>query len=185
MRRLAIRCGVVPHPLLALVFSLVLGATHVAAAAGHDATLNQRGPSLEERLGELHPLVVHFPIAMLLSAALSEALLAATGRASFRDVTRFMVWIGALGAVSAAPLGWFAGATTEDLPPHLLESHRWLGVSTALWSIATLWACERVKGSRAILRGMVAGAAVLAAATGYLGGELVHDPQAWSDIRDE
>jgi hypothetical protein len=60
-----------------------------------------------------------------------------------------------------------------------------VGISTALWSIATLWASERVKGSRTVLRGMVAAGGLLTAITGYLGGELVHDPQAWPGVRAE
>ncbi|HBZ70938.1 MAG TPA: hypothetical protein DEP35_14880 [Deltaproteobacteria bacterium] len=94
---------------LALAFSLsaiqAAGHTHpetpaVEGSAGKPAPA---AIALEERLGELHSAVLHFPIAMLVSAALSEALLAATGRESLRHVTRFVIWIGALGAVSAAP----------------------------------------------------------------------------------
>jgi uncharacterized membrane protein len=118
---------------------------------------------------------------MLLSAALSEALLVATGQPSFRQVTRFLIWVGAVGAVSAAPLGWLAAETVKDVPERLLAWHRWLGVSTALWSLATLWASEHATDVRALLRWLIACAALLVAVTGYLGGELVHDAQAWGE----
>src|SRR5215469_7028964 len=116
-----------------------------------------------ERLGEIHSAIVHFPIAMLLSAAFSEALLAATGRASFRHATRFLIRVGALGAVSAAPLGWLAAATVEDVPERLLAWHRWLGVSTTLSSLATLWASEQAADARALLRVLIACTAILVA----------------------
>jgi len=188
MRWIAISRRATPCQMVAFALLFCLGATYAATHNRHDEALGAGGSADEPShaaasidLGELHSVAVHFPIAMLLSAALSEALLAATGRASFRHVTRFVIWIGALGAVTAAPLGWLAAATLEDAPERLLAWHRWLGVSTALWSIATLWASERSMGSRTGLRGMLAGAALLVAVTGYLGGELVHDPQAWSE----
>jgi uncharacterized membrane protein len=118
---------------------------------------------------------------MLLSAALSEVLLVATGQPSFRHVTRFLIWVGALGAVSAAPLGWLAAGTVNDVPERLLAWHRWLGISTALWSLVVLWASEHATDTRALLRWLLACAALLVAVNGYLGGELVHDAKAWEE----
>jgi len=189
MRCIAIRRRATLYQVLALTLAFFLG----VHAAGH-TTHNEAPPaggsaagsphptvSIEEPLGEIHSAVVHFPIAMLLSAALSEVLLAATARPSFRHVTRFLIWIAALGAVSAAPLGWLAAATVEDVPERLLACHRWLGVSTAVWSLATLWASEHAAEARAFLRLFIACAALLVAVTGYLGGEVVHNAQAWAE----
>jgi len=187
MRCVAIRRATTLSQVLALAFSLVAshaaGHTHneAATAGGLAHEPSRSTASIEERLGELHSAVVHFPIAMLLSAALSEALLAATGRAGLRHVTRFVIWIGALGAVSAAPLGWLAAKTLEDVPARLLAWHRWLGISTALCSLAMLWASERARDPRGLLRCLIGCASVLVAITGYLGGELVHDAQAWGE----
>ncbi|HME72746.1 MAG TPA: DUF2231 domain-containing protein [Myxococcota bacterium] len=154
---------------------------HLGVSQASGAAPAERAHPLETALADLHPVAVHFPIAMLLSAALSEALLAATGRLSFRLVTRFLIWVGAVSAVGAACLGWLAGATVESAPQQLLAWHRWLGVTTALASIATLWVCERSRASPARLRAIVAATALLVGVTGYLGGELVHHPRAWSD----
>jgi len=178
MRCLAIRCSATLYLVLALTLAFFLGALHADAHNAAPAA-GSAAPSVEERLGKLHSAVVHFPIAMIISAALSEALLAATGRPSFRHVTRFAIWIGALGAVSAAPIGWLAAETLENAPERLLAWHRWFGVSTALWSLATLWACEHPTDTRALLRWLIGCAALLVVVTGYLGGELVHDAQAW------
>ena len=189
MERIPIRRSTSLYPVLAVTLALLFVADHAAphtayngappAAGSVEAT--RTAVSIGERLGELHSAVVHFPIAMLLSAVLSEALLVATGRTSFRHITRFAIWIGALGAVSAASVGWLAASALEDAPEGLLAWHRWLGVSTTLWSLATLWVSEHATDARSLLRWLIACSALLAAATGYLGGELVHDAQAWSN----
>jgi len=94
MRSIAIRRTATLCPVVALLLAFFLGAvqaaghTHTAApaAGGSAAEPSHAAVSIEERLGELHSAVVHFPIALLLSAALSETLLVATGQPSFRHV---------------------------------------------------------------------------------------------------
>jgi uncharacterized membrane protein len=185
MRRIAIQRAATLYQVITLAILILLGLaghTSQALGVGHAGDEPSRATSsIEEQLGELHAAVVHFPIAMLLSAALSEVLLVTTGRQSFCHITRFAIWLGALGALSAAPLGWLAAKAVEDAPELLLNWHRWLGVSTALWSLATLWAGERAKNSRVLLRCLIGCAALLVAITGYLGGELVHNPQPWGE----
>jgi len=53
-------------------------------------------------VGRLHPMVVHFPIALLLFAALAELILIATGSPPFEHVARISLSAGALGALPAA-----------------------------------------------------------------------------------
>lgn len=99
-------------------------------------------------LGRFHPLVVHFPIALLLMAAAAELLLIFTGASRFAFAARFCLWGGALGALGAAFLGWVGASAVEadysGFSARLLLFHRWVGVSTALASGVSLFACERL-----------------------------------------
>jgi len=58
---------------------------------------------VERFLGEVHPLVVHFPIALLLAAALAQ--LFVYGGKPWEGAVRYCLYLGALGAVVAAGLG--------------------------------------------------------------------------------
>src|SRR3546814_11257387 len=75
-------------------------------AAEENKTFGQR---LVSWLGRLHSLVVHFPIAMFLGALGVELFGLWKGRRDYEWVARVMLVIGAIGAVAAAFLGWFAG----------------------------------------------------------------------------
>jgi len=78
-------------------------------------------------------------------------------------------------------LGWFAGKTIEDAHQRLLALHRWFGISATPWSVATLWASEHATDTRAVLRCLIACAALLVAGASYFGGEVVHYAQACAD----
>ena len=58
-------------------------------------------------LGRIHPLVIHFPIALVLIAALAELIATITGRLYWRTVAVANVRVGAAFGVIAATAGWF------------------------------------------------------------------------------
>lgn len=135
-------------------------------------------------LGKFHPPATHFPVALLVSAALAELLLLrAPGQLPYHAV-RFCVWVGGVGAVLTALLGWFfAGLRLVD-DEWVMTAHRWFGTGTALWAVLMLCLCERAyrdEPSRRIFRLALFGGAALVGATGFLGGSLVYglDHFAW------
>jgi uncharacterized membrane protein len=88
-------------------------------------------------LGRLHPLVVHFPIALLIVAGLLVGTGITRQSRAAREAMRFCLVLGALGAALAASLGWLnahyeRGGLSGDTPD--LGIHRWLGVAVALVS---------------------------------------------------
>ena len=128
-------------------------------------------------IGRLHPLVLHFPIGLVLAAATAELLSILTGRESWRAVGIANVRAGAAMAGLTAVAGWALMSAPFIEPSRLLEWHRWLGVGGATAAIvaAVLSARLRVRSRPRLLayRATLLGAAALIASAGHLGGTLV------------
>ncbi len=124
-------------------------------------------------LGRFHPLTVHFPIAMLIGAALAELWMVMTGSQRLTEAVRYCVILGAAGAVAAAALGWshaiYAGYSGETL-----WRHRWLGVSVAVWAVICALLVLRMPQRRVLLRWALLIAALLVGAAGHYGGMLTY-----------
>ena len=139
-------------------------------------------------IGKFHPVSTHFPVALMMVAVLAESLAWWTRRDSWLQTVRFLVIVGALGAVSAAVLGWInasfqnyvgQGATT-------LLWHRWLGTFAALWcvlcaSLVVLSECREGSPERQRFRGTLLVGAALIGAAGFLGSALIYglDHYSW------
>ncbi|RIK66948.1 MAG: hypothetical protein DCC65_08370 [Planctomycetota bacterium] len=122
--------------------------------------------------------MVNFPVAMILGATLAEALLLATKRSFFVNAGRFCLWVGCVGAVVAAVLGWFFGGFHLVDDSWVLTSHRWLGTTTAAWSVLLLVVGEqtfrRGESARGRYRALLIIGASLVGISGLFGGLLVY-----------
>jgi hypothetical protein len=137
-------------------------------------------------LGKLHLIVIHFPIALLLSAAAAEACSLLRPPPGPQSPVRLCVLLGSAAAVCAAALGWLLADVAGDgvSDPPLLALHRWLGTAAAAWSVGLVLLSER--DARRGRRGwsfrvaLWLGAALVGSAA-HLGGGLVHgdDFFAW------
>jgi hypothetical protein len=129
-------------------------------------------------LGRFHLLLVHFPIALLIAAALGESWCALRRVRAPSQAVRFCLWLGAVAAVPTVGLGWLhAQGGYGAGSPGLLALHRWLGTATGLWAVATAVLGERderggVRSWR--VRTLVFVGALLVGLTGHFGGALVH-----------
>src|SRR5262249_25181177 len=83
--------------------------------------------------GKLHPLVVHFPIALLVVALLLEFCRLRRGERRPGRGAMVCLALGAPAAVFAAVLGWSDAVTSGHggSDAWVLGWHRWLGVATA------------------------------------------------------
>lgn len=133
---------------------------------------------LLDYVARLHPLVIHFPIALLIVAAGLEAWGRRRPSAALAGTIRLLVHLGAASIALAALSGWLLADQTRR-PPELqgaLAWHRWLGVATLL---AAGLACAAVRQRtpsaswHRLRTAIVVGAALLVAVTGHLGGLLV------------
>jgi len=94
-------------------------------------------------LGRLHPMVVHFPIALLLFAAVLELFTIGRYQSKLRPGINMMVLAGAASVLVAAVFG-FLLSENEQVEGELLELHRWLGIGTAVFSLAILFLLNQV-----------------------------------------
>lgn len=125
--------------------------------------------------GRLHPLLLHFPIALLLIAALAE-LLSLARLPEWHLVAVANVRAGAALAVATAGAGWVLATSRMVEVSPTLEWHRWLGLTAALAAVAAALATigiddrpERQWRYRIVLWS----AAALVAVAGHFGAVLV------------
>ena len=125
--------------------------------------------------GRIHPLIVHFPIALVIVAAAAEGVAISTGDARWRAVAVINVRVAAVCAVVAAIAGWQLGSGVQLTA--LLEWHRWLGVTAAVTTVSAAIASVRFAPWPSYLlwiyRVALFCAALSVAATGHSGGLLV------------
>ncbi len=111
---------------------------------GHDQDVDNSDKSFGQRLfiwlGKLHNVVIHFPIAMILGAFGLEVLGIFRRHPQWRFAARYMMVIGALGAIVAASLGWFTGGFYLTDRNTVLTAHRYLGMTIAVVSAILAWA---------------------------------------------
>src|SRR5207244_3817361 len=86
---------------------------------------------------------VHFPIALLIAAAVGELWSAWRGSRAPTQPVRFCVLLGTAGALAAAVLGWLHSWHGYGAGmPRTLDLHRWTGTAAALWAVGTLLSSE-------------------------------------------
>jgi uncharacterized membrane protein len=130
----------------------------------------------------VHPLFVHFPLGLLITAVACESLFALTRRPLADTLARWLLYLGAIAAGAAALTGWLASQHVAPVAgaAHGLTDHRTFGF-VALGTAAVLafwrWGTSRAGGPRPralFLVGMLGLAALLVAA-GLEGGKLVYE----------
>src|SRR5262249_19043217 len=128
-------------------------------------------------LGRFHVVVIHFPIGLLLAAAVGELWFAWRKNHGPAPAVGFCVLLGAISTVLAAGLGWLHAANGYGAGSAVLPWHRWFGVAAAAGAVvlAVLSAIDIRRGIRSVgFRLVLLLETVLVAVTGHLGGALVH-----------
>lgn len=87
--------------------------------------------------GRLHPLIVHFPVALLIAALLLEAIGLKKRNHELRKATNILLLTGAASAVMAVAFGWLLEAQ-DQYSGDLLTVHKWTGIATAILATLTL-----------------------------------------------
>jgi uncharacterized membrane protein/mono/diheme cytochrome c family protein len=133
--------------------------------------------SLLHILGRLHPLMVHFPIGLLVIALLFEFLTLGGKRSSLRDGIALMVYVGTIAAILSSIFGYLL-SINEDYSGELLLQHQRLGIATSVLSSitsATLYLSSKNSFQNLLLyRIMLFLTVVSVSIAGHLGASLTH-----------
>ena len=129
------------------------------------------------RLQQMHPALVHLPIALLPLAVGADLLGRMTGNKSLLSFGQKAIVVAAAGAVASAVTGLIAGeeVNVEGEARDMLMTHRNLNfVATVVAASMAVWRAQHRRPNAAYLGAGLAGVGVLAY-TAYLGGKLVYD----------
>lgn len=136
---------------------------------------------ISEILNHIHPIIVHFPIALILVGLLYDLVLVIRHR-SLNPTKGLWIWliaaVGAALAVASGPEGAARGNTTL-LRPHSMFADWTMWVTFVVVAIRLLtWWRRKEKLTGLVLTGyliaaLASGALVLT--TGYYGGQMVYD----------
>ena len=88
-------------------------------------------------LGRLHPLVVHFPIALLIVALILELFTLNKKNQELRAGINLLLIFGALGATISVVFGLLL-KTQDEYSGSLITIHQWSGIATAILAAATV-----------------------------------------------
>ena len=128
------------------------------------------------RLQEMHPALVHLPIALLPLAVGADVIGSLTKSGAFMSFGQKAIGIAAVGAVGSAVTGLIAGeeVNVEGASEDMLITHRNLNfIATFVAGGMALWRFNHRRPNAAYLGVGAVGVGVLAY-TAYLGGKLVY-----------
>lgn len=137
-------------------------------------------------LGRLHPLIVHFPVSLIVIAAFMEMLSLKNYNSNLRAGIQLLLIIGAVSAVLSVIFGLLI-ANLENYSGDTLALHQWIGIGTALLSCISLLFVRAIKKEqkrsliiayRTILIVTVFGIAI----TGHLGASITHGTDFLSSV---
>ncbi len=120
-------------------------------------------------LGRLHPMIVHFPIGLLVVALIMEMI--GRKKKNYRDAIKAVVVIGTISSVLAVVMGLML-ANAEDYGGAVKDIHQWTGIATMVLAGFTSYAYMRMSRQMQIflLTLTVVGVTV----AGHYGASLTH-----------
>ena len=135
-------------------------------------------PDLLLFVGRFHPLLVHFPIGLLLLAGVLELLATRRGFRGLRPAAGVVLWLGALGAVVAVTAGYLL-SLEGGYDAAVVGRHAWLGLGVAVCAVSAAFLRTPRRRLDAPLRArayplLLAATLVAVVLTGHRGAELTH-----------
>ncbi|MCE6992165.1 DUF1549 domain-containing protein [Dyadobacter sp. CY323] len=127
----------------------------------------------------MHPMMVHFPVALLCVALLFEVIDWKRKSAGLRDAVKILTWIGTISAVLSVIFGLLL-ADSEEASGTSFEIHKWLGIATLALAVITTFALR--SGKRVIFRSLIFTTVCGVSFAGHYGALLTHGDDYFSSI---
>ena len=129
-------------------------------------------------LGHLHPVAVHFPVGLILFAAILELFTLKNFNSKLRPGINLLVIAGVISAVVSAILGLLL-ARNGDYGKNILAIHQWTGIATACLGALALFFLLRLRKNKQLslvktYRGILFFTAVGVSVAGHFGASLTH-----------
>jgi len=130
--------------------------------------------------GKYHPLVVHFPIALFITAAFGQFLSIRSREEKYTNAVKLLVWTGALGALAAGTLGWMHSGPVQVNENAVMSTHRWLGTAIAIFGLIIVYVMKKAAAKEGglpkdlVFNVMIFAMAAAVSLNGFLGGALAH-----------
>ncbi len=163
---------------VAVGLGVMLGFAMGVSAQGTAATGPGALDTLLRILGRTHPILVHFPIALVLVAAMIETARAMIRRPTPARTSVNMLGLGVLAAGAAIGSGWMNGDYENHASvAETMELHRWIGIGGgAAALVAYLFGLAASRSRRALMafRAVLLVSAGAIGFTGHLGGRMVY-----------
>jgi uncharacterized membrane protein/mono/diheme cytochrome c family protein len=121
--------------------------------------------------GRLHPMIVHFPIVLLIAALVFELIDRKRKTDLFHQAIRLLVFGGMVSSFLSVAFG-LALASSGAYGDDQVSNHQWTGIITSLFSLITVFAYRMRRESLAFILLIISVISVFV--TGHLGGELTH-----------
>ncbi len=131
-------------------------------------------------LGRLHPLVLHFPISLILIAFLFEILNRRKGDNSLEEPASILLNIGALTAAISAIAGAFL-ASEGGYSGNSFLFHKWFGLATSLTTLLII-RLKQNKLKQQLLLPLYTTSAILLIITGHYGATLTHGEDFLTEV---
>lgn len=123
-------------------------------------------------IGSFHPILLHFPIALVTMTGVAECFARLRDKQSYDDAARFMINAAAIFVIPTIICGW-ALSYGMDYSGDLQNTfwwHRFFGITTGVLLITTAYFRRRSANTTYLL--LLTATILSVATTGYLGGTL-------------
>jgi len=137
-------------------------------------------------IGRLHPLVVHFPIGVIVVTGILELVSSLRKKPGLREGIGALVHVSAISAIGATIIG-FVLANTGTYGGQTLTIHQWAGILTTILALVTVFVYRRATRndtpqSWALYRCSLVISILTVAAAGHFGASLTHGDDYLTEV---
>jgi uncharacterized membrane protein len=139
---------------------------------------------LWQLFGRLHPLIVHFPISLLIFAGFLELFTFRNFNHPLRPGIRILALAGAVSAVFSAIFGLLL-ANNEGVTGQILDLHQWIGIASAALSLGLLFLLQRRIPKTKIIpiyRSLLFVSGIGVGLAGHFGASLTHGEEFLTEV---